>query len=204
MPNIKLTNVSGPVYEKMFKPKTSNYIRCFRRDPRAVLFSTANNFKHLHWTWTDRNQTDFKSAEYCSALASDVIAFREFAAVYPSRVKVIRYEDGAMNPRAYTDHIYQFLQLNISQEVLNKVKNMTSHDELRKNKNVNFSVYRKDPVESMNKWRRTIGFEFASIVDKNCKHLYEMFGYREVVSEDHLQSNDALVISPVKDIFDVA
>ncbi|XP_005110986.1 carbohydrate sulfotransferase 1 isoform X2 [Aplysia californica] len=161
------------------------------RDPRAVLFSQSKVFKTFDW----KNDVSSVSKKHCQALTEDIDHFRRLREKYPTRVKAIRYEDGAMNPQRYAKEIYSFVGLEFSSEAQRLVGTLTSSNNAKKGRE-QYSVFRKEPELAMRKWRFSAGYKSVSVVDSKCSHLYPVLGYRNVTSQKDLESNVTVVLKP--------
>ena len=136
---------------------------------------------------------------YCQELQDDVSHFRRFKQAHPSRVKIIRYEDGAVDPLGYTRDIYSFLGLEIGDAIMKHITRMTSsvkHHSRREASEQEFDTHRDNPTYVMQKWRYSAGYNSTSIVDNYCHNLYPLLGYRKVTSEVDLKGNESLVLQP--------
>ena len=159
------------------------------RDPRAVLHSQQRVWPHW-FNWPSDNHN--VSRLFCRELHEDLRHFRRLSTLYPDRVKVVRYEDGATDPYQYTKDLYRFLELDYTERIADHVKEMTTtHRDGYLGGS--FLVYRNDPIATMNKWRKGAQFSAISAIDKNCAFLYPTLGYKKVTSQEHLNSNESLV-----------
>ncbi|KAK3750500.1 hypothetical protein RRG08_053870 [Elysia crispata] len=92
------------------------------RDPRATLYSQAKVFQSFDLS---RDATNVSSL-HCQWLDKDLKHLRQLRYEFPGRVKVVRYEHGATNPAGYAVEIYDFLDLPVTQELMNFVTSLTS------------------------------------------------------------------------------
>ena len=151
------------------------------RDPRAVINSQGRNFRDFSWS-------DSAPAIYCDRLTRDLDSVGRLKQLYPGRVKVMRYEDGATYPHEYTAVIYGFLGLRLSNDVKDFVDFLTSGDD-----HYEYGHRRSDPTATMQKWRYNMYYERVALIDEHCGHLYPYLGYRKVESKTDLISNRTLV-----------
>ena len=84
------------------------------RDPRATLYSQAKVLKLFNLS---KDVANF-SASHCSRLDEDLKDLLLLRDMFPGRVKVVRYENAATDPRGYTLDIYRFLELPITEDLL--------------------------------------------------------------------------------------
>ncbi|KAK3750503.1 hypothetical protein RRG08_053873 [Elysia crispata] len=92
------------------------------RDPRATLYSQAKVFKLFNLSTDVANF----SASHCSRLDEDLKDLLLLRDMFPGRVKVVRYENAATDPRGFTLDIYRFLELPITEDLLSFVKTLTT------------------------------------------------------------------------------
>jgi len=171
------------------------------RDPRAVLRSQAKVFRKFSWDSAYDIQT--VARKHCNALGEDVKHLRELKTKWPHRVKVIRYEDGALDPHNYARSIYRFLELNYTADVQKQVEKITSspsspqHNKSRTQVQA-YTVFRKDPSMTMQRWRYDAGYRTVAVIERQCSRLYPVFGYLPVTSQRELEGNMNLVVDPDK------
>ena len=88
-------------------PQTSS------RDPRAALVSKSGA---SDFSWLENN-IGKASARRCSKLSEDLKYLRRLKDFFPGRVKLIRYEDGVLDPHGYAASIYEFLGLPVTKNL---------------------------------------------------------------------------------------
>ena len=54
------------------------------------------------------------STQHCEMIAQDLENLRKLNNLFPGRVKLIRYEDCALDPQSYAKRIYDFLGLSVT------------------------------------------------------------------------------------------
>ena len=158
----------------------------FLRDPRAVIHSRARtaSFKLL-----TKGKERLASTLLCDRLKKDLDSLVHLSHLYPGRVKILRYEDGATHPQIYTADIYRFLGLELTVDVREYVSFLTSGGD-----DSAFGVRRSDPTSTMQAWRYSMLYEHVTLVDELCGHLYPSLGYRMVESKTDLISNRTVVL----------
>ncbi|RUS84888.1 hypothetical protein EGW08_007357 [Elysia chlorotica] len=188
------------------------------RDPRAVLNSQSKVFTHLDLIGNTDNVADY----HCRSLEQDMKFLQYLMEDFPSRVKAVRYEHGATSPADYAEELYDFLDLPVTEELMNFVKTLTSNESKdaakreqtvhkiltrskgnvkrgkRKEKIDPYSIHRDDPRYAMNHWRYEIGIDRAKIIDNHCGHLYQQLGYRRVTTQRDLENTAeiSMVVEP--------
>ena len=165
------------------------------RDPRAVLHSQSHVWDKHWFDW--HTQIDDVARTYCEGVAEDIREFRHLKATYPQQFKLIRYEDGALQPEHFARDIFSFLHFNFTQDIKDKVLAMTSGDS--KKKETNYSTHRANPEYDVQKWRFSAGLNQSRHVDVNCGDLYPLLGYRRIDSQEDLVGNKSFVLDLDRD-----
>ena len=78
----------------------------------------------------------------------------------------------------------------------NKVTELTSSNKKGVDGMYDYSVYRANPVATMQRWRHTAGFTTVNVIDNNCHKLYPVLGYRRLHSSRELVGNTSVVLEP--------
>ena len=108
-----------------------------------------------------------------------------------------------MDPQAYVRDIYSFLNLEFTPEIEKYVTSLTSKHKKTKPNEVDraFSLQRNDPVYESQKWRYAAGHKSTSVVDGHCASVYQLLGYRAVVSKEDLENLNATVVLNPGELF---
>jgi len=159
------------------------------RDPRAILYSQGKYLKHFNWTHGSGQYAE----RFCNVMREDVEDYRQLSLDFPGRIKAIRYEDGAINPKAYARSVYKFLGIPYTQVVDQYITSLAYPSQSYLKKERPFNVYRADATATMNHWRHVGGWGPNSAVDAQCKDLFPSLGYRSILSEEHMLSNASVV-----------
>ncbi|XP_059158396.1 carbohydrate sulfotransferase 1-like isoform X2 [Physella acuta] len=162
------------------------------RDPRATLYSQSQVFRDFDW----KTEVHNVSTGHCKVLEEDLSQAERLSALYPGRVKAIRYEEGAMDPYNYTRRIYEFLGLDLNEAVLDYIRNITNSTADVKQTQKAYSIVKNNSTLAMNRWRYGAGFASVKVTDRNCGHLYSKLGYKFVRSQRDLESDRSLVDRP--------
>ncbi|XP_059149649.1 carbohydrate sulfotransferase 1-like [Physella acuta] len=162
------------------------------RDPRATLYSQSQVFRDFDW----KTEVHNVSTGHCKVLEEDLSQAERLSALYPGRVKAIRYEEGAMDPYNYTRRIYDFLGLDLNEAVLDYIRNITNSTADVKQTQKAYSIVKNNSTLAMNRWRYGAGFASVNVTDRNCGHLYSKLGYKFVRSQRDLESDRSLVDRP--------
>ena len=156
------------------------------RDPRGVMasrtkiaqkhmkandFITLNRDKMLYDAHNicDKYKTNIKFLQSLNC-GNDLPAFR-----------LVRYEDVAYQPLAAAREIYSFLNLTLSENVIDWISKATTND-YRDQAHYAYSTTRnsKSTAEA---WRKYIPYELALDVDTECTEALQLLGYKAVYDE---------------------
>ena len=152
------------------------------RDPRAILKSQVKAFGHSP-----------KTGSFCRMVLDDVNHMKLLLQTFPGRAVTVRYEDISNDPLEWTRRLYKFLQVEMTQRVVDNVKNMTSGPD--KKKVWIYSVVRSDARKTANRWRTEIDFKDSREVDKACRSVYEWLGYKAASNVSLHDLNTSLINS---------
>ncbi|XP_067685541.1 carbohydrate sulfotransferase 5-like [Haliotis asinina] len=148
------------------------------RDPRAVLLSQLNvgQFKV--------SDLGASSNRLCRRVKQDVDDSREMNRRFPGRVKTIRYEDLAERPLTMAKQLFDFIDLDLTDEIKGYIYNIThaTHDDCGS------LCIRKNSKERISKWRLSLTFAQVSLIEKKCQRLFDVMGYLPAVSDVNLRN----------------
>lgn len=164
------------------------------RDFRATLYSQSATFR----TFQMSTEGEARAKTMCTVLERESRELQLLHRLYPGRIKIIRYEDGCMDPMAYAKSIYSFAGLRFSESTEIYVKNLTHSKKSEKVLLGSYEIERSDPVRAMNKWRLKADFDLIQKIDRVCKKAYAIFGYNSVETVKQLQSNSFLLVNNPK------
>ncbi|XP_005092438.2 carbohydrate sulfotransferase 3 [Aplysia californica] len=175
--------------KKMLLENPNSKVLFLLRDPRAVMMSQMHRLENPMKLNFTENLTYF-----CKYLGDDIEHAEILSNLFPGRVKVAHYEIGAMSPLLYTEALYKFIGLNMTDEVTQYVKSITnaSHDEI----GFGLGIVRKNSTEAVYSWRHTNSYKHAKLVDKMCGGLYGKLGYKMVSTKEELLSDTSLLVEP--------
>jgi hypothetical protein len=102
-------------------------------------------------------------------------------------MKIVRYEDMAMDPIKLTNSIYDFLGLQITPEIEEFLKVSTQVEDNHKYRVGEeflkaYSTSRKSS-ENINKWRLHMDFNLLKEVQKRCSKMMETYKYMNFIDE---------------------
>lgn len=158
------------------------------------MYSQARHFKRV----TRVSQIAEKANIVCQQARKDFHIFYQLNAKFPGRVKGIRYEHGCLDPIDYARTIYKFVGLDFNNTTRQYIKQITKSNITRGSVDP-YSVVRHDAIQAMNNWRRRADFKTVKRIDKLCKDVYSLFGYRAVWTEQDLFSQQ-LLVKPISNI----
>ncbi|XP_047678566.1 carbohydrate sulfotransferase 1-like isoform X2 [Tachysurus fulvidraco] len=170
------------------------------RDPRAILASRITAFPSKYTAWKIWNATDKQPASVdltqitktCQDMEDSVNIGLEKPAWLHGRYLLVRYEDLALNPEAKAKEIYRFLDLDISNKVLEWISQNTNDTSKIK------SVYstKRDSKYASERWRLNLGFDIVKTVQKLCNNTLNLLGYKIVQSQVELRNMSNSLVEP--------
>lgn len=143
------------------------------RDPRGTLQSR----KHREWCPANRDCSD--PALLCADLASDYKVAVELRKKYPTRFKVIRYEDLAAEPYESTEELSNFFGIDFH-------RNMKIYlDTHTKFNHGNNAATTRNSKTAPYHWRRELEFEEVEEIQRSCIVAMEYWGYVPATNATH-------------------
>ncbi|MCI4376389.1 hypothetical protein PGIGA_G00187940 [Pangasianodon gigas] len=161
------------------------------RDPRAVLASrmVAFSSKYQTWkSWAANGEVPIDDEEV-KRLQGNCNQIRESAELglsqpdwLENRYMLVRYEDIARYPMQKAAEMYRFTGIPFTSQAREWIIKNTHASEVAS------GVYstQKNSSEQVEKWRFSIPFKLAQVVQEVCGPTMELFGYRFVDSEETL------------------
>ena len=142
------------------------------RDPRASL----NSRIKLRW-FPEFNDPNFEEnvRNFCKPITDNIEFGKTLVEVLKHRYKLILYRDIAARPLDTAREIFKFAGLNLSQNTLEWIKNMTNpgKTDTKKFKSRPYSLIR-DAEANIEKWRSESPPERTLIIEKNCQPLLNL------------------------------
>lgn len=162
------------------------------RDPRPTVLSQIIR----------TTQQDFRkyTKDFCNRVLSDLSTADLFNVLFPTtNVIRIRYEHFASHPVDMTQVLFKYLNLNLTNDIINTVKEMTSANKTEKEME-QIGMARKKPnsTQEINKWRRFVRFKNVKVIDRECSILYEKVGYLPIYSIKMLRDKSEFVFKDVQ------
>lgn len=145
------------------------------RDPRAVVvsqrrFGECSREKH--------NGVAGCSKLLCSSMEDDLTTAEVFSTVYPGRIFSLKYEDLAIEPIEKTKELYEFLDLNFTDEIRKYIVNITMSGN---NASFVLDTIRPDSKHMIDRWRTSITPRSLDIVQTMCKYVMKTLSYHHFI-----------------------
>ncbi|KAB0789967.1 hypothetical protein PPYR_15747 [Photinus pyralis] len=179
--SIKVVRLRLELTEELLKDESLNVrILLLVRDPRGTLQSR----KHTTWClgFPDCEQPNL----FCEGLVAEYKTAIRFKNEYPTRFRVIRYENLSIDPYRHTKDIFQFFQLHFHPTVRAFLDSHTKqtyggmYSTFRDSKSVPFH------------WRMDLNFSEVQYIEKNCDQAMKLWGYVKAHNESHLREFNPL------------
>nr|XP_054606261.1 carbohydrate sulfotransferase 3-like [Nothobranchius furzeri] len=161
------------------------------RDPRAILASRMEafpSFYHMWKDWAQDGQVPEDDEEVmrlkgsCDEVRSSVEMGLSQPAWLRGRYMLVRYEDIALDPMQKAEEMYKFAEIPFSSQAREWIlKNTHATEEAS-----SYFSTQKNSSEQAEKWRFSIPFTLAQVVQKVCGPTMQLFGYKFVNDEKTL------------------
>ncbi|XP_022322129.2 carbohydrate sulfotransferase 1-like isoform X1 [Crassostrea virginica] len=154
------------------------------RDPRATLKSQSR-FGIVKTNHLQENATKF-----CNRVFEDITLARQSPSIGSNRYFPISYENLAKSPKEMSARVYSFLDMDVTANMTMHIEKMTMADRTCGESRIAKTMCTKSANSSADaeKWRQTIPYSFAAVVDSACSMLYSIVGLRSVPDEEHLRN----------------
>ncbi|XP_048843956.1 carbohydrate sulfotransferase 3a isoform X2 [Brienomyrus brachyistius] len=168
------------------------------RDPRAVLASrmVAFSIKYKNWKkWAVDGEVPFDDEEVkkLKGNCDNIRASAELGLKQPDwlqqRYMLVRYEDIARYPMQKAAEMYRFTGIPFTSQVKQWILKNT-----QASKDGGVYSTRKNSLEHVEKWRFSIPFKLAKVVQRVCGSAMKLFGYRIVHNEAMLTDKSISLI----------
>jgi len=165
------------------------------RDPRGVYNSRSSGAVS---SWCKKDQCA-NPVVGCQDLNSDIKAAFDLETRYPGSVRLVRYEDLSMFPEdtsmdmldfldlPYTEGIAEYIETHTSKNKFKVVKNRKTRKMERKNNP--YGTARNSSATAF-AWREKLGLEKTKTIQEACLEPMEKLGYKMLLSEEDLRSQD--------------
>ncbi|XP_046596053.1 carbohydrate sulfotransferase 5-like isoform X1 [Neodiprion lecontei] len=152
------------------------------RDPRGTFQSR----KHHYWCQPHPDCSD--PALTCADLISDYKVAVELLKKYPTRFKVIRYEDLSLDPYKHVEELYKFYGLDLHPSTK---QFLDSHTKVKKGNTM--STFRNSAATPFH-WKTELTFEEVEEVQQSCATAMKYWGYVPAMNATHQKE-----FNPVKE-----
>ncbi|KAF4525473.1 hypothetical protein B566_EDAN004885 [Ephemera danica] len=150
------------------------------RDPRGTIQSR----HHREWC-PDRPDCD-EPELLCADLKANYYSALKLIEKYPTRFRVIRYEDFSINPYNQTEKLFKFLNLDVHEEVYQYLNSHT------KNKSGGeWSTFRNSKTAPFH-WREDMDFKEVNKIQNVCADAMELWGYMPAHNASHMHTFNPL------------
>ncbi|KAF5275889.1 hypothetical protein FQR65_LT04128 [Abscondita terminalis] len=174
--SMKIVRLRLRLAEDLLKDKSLNVrVLLLVRDPRGTLQSR----KHRNWCpgIPDCDQPNI----LCADMVSDYKAAVKLKKRYPSRFRVMRYEDMSVDPYKHVQELFDFFQLYFHSSVK---AFLDSHTKL--NSGGPSSTFRNSKCAPFH-WRTDLNFSEVQYIEENCDQAMKLWGYVKAFNETNLR-----------------
>lgn len=155
------------------------------RDPRGIISSRNRE----EWCGTEcRNTTGL-----CQDLVSDFKAARYLTKKYPTRFKIVRYEDLTLDVFKVVEQILLFYGLPFHVDV---IRYLDTHTNGKRTVDTQFLT--RDTKNAAFSWRQRLTFAEIERVQSECSEALDSWGYQKISSEDELKSDTFHPLLPLR------
>lgn len=197
---ILLSRITGASIKHILESCSSAKVDCkiifLVRDPRAVIASSrsVNFFKD---SVRDVSRANLRAYSFtnCKQTEENLALVESLSFRWRKRIMIQRYEDFAMDPLRGLSRLYDFAGLSVPEDVktwLDKTTHPSSdHEELRsacRGYHPAFCTVDESTV-AVNRWRWKVPLIDIDIMERYCRDLMQIMGYRPVDRSHELLSN---------------
>jgi len=145
------------------------------RDPRGVL-SSHINAKNFRLNRADAKSLAEDAEVLCSRMERDIKAAKSLLVLYPTRVKIIQYEDFD-DPVRKLKKLYSFINMDAGRLPLKLVS-----------KNHNVAQSSNDRFRDMFSYRTKLDWRTVQMLDSHCRNVILELGLVQYKDEKHLRN----------------
>uniref|UniRef100_A0A336LX30 CSON004182 protein n=1 Tax=Culicoides sonorensis TaxID=179676 RepID=A0A336LX30_CULSO len=146
------------------------------RDPRAV-FHSRKTFPNCNL-----HHDCFSMEFYCGLLVQDYHEAKVMLEKYPTRFKVLRFEDLAMNPFEITQDMFNKFGISFDDRIRQFLEKHTHTNQTKM-----FSTFRNSK-EVISNWMKDLSFKEVSEIQSHCVEAMKLWGYKPIQVESDLNS----------------
>ena len=177
-----LDRIPGQSIEKLFNACKMAEVECkviyLIRDFRPVVMSSEKVlfFKEVNW----KTRPSMRRFVYscCEMIEMNLQLVKNFQPSLRNRVRLVRYEDLAVEPLEVLDSLYKFAGLEMIENIEQWIVNITqpSFEVLKAEGRHSVSMVRNS-LEVLNKWRLLTDPCYASVIERYCRDVMKLMGY---------------------------
>lgn len=138
----------------------------FVRDPRAVMQARQNK------KWCKQQPDCADTKRVCQFMTEDWLAYKALSAAHPGRIKLIRFEDLALDPFRETQKLLDFLRAPFTAKTKEFLLSRTEE------KVVNNATVGRQLRTPPFLWKERISFEKVAEIQEECLNATTGWGYR--------------------------
>lgn len=138
------------------------------RDPRGTLVSRLRGSRQF------LPSLAAESSYLCPKMERDIEKYHQLKLKYPDKLHLLTYEDLAANTLHYTEEIYKFLDIPLTEEIKAFMYSITHADKDGKH----FEEKRKNANATAYAWRKSLKAPEKKLIDANCLNVYQSMGYK--------------------------
>uniref|UniRef100_A0A1A8IK26 Sulfotransferase n=2 Tax=Nothobranchius kuhntae TaxID=321403 RepID=A0A1A8IK26_NOTKU len=175
------------------------------RDPRAVMRSreeSAKSFERDNAIVLEQRNVPSGEVQYkmMQEICRSHVRINERAVLKPppflkGRYKMVRYEDIARNPLKQISDIYDFVGLDLTDEMAEWIYKVT-HGKGRGSRTESFQITSRSAADVSQAWRTALPHNKVKLVQEICKGAMSLLGYKTVDSEKEQKRFDIDVLVP--------
>ncbi|XP_051969491.1 carbohydrate sulfotransferase 1-like [Xyrauchen texanus] len=157
------------------------------RDPRAILSSRLDIRPSLkpYQSWNMLNKGEKTSnvpdLVECEEFQMSVVLALSKPYWLRGRYMLLRYEDLTLNPFKKAQEIYDYVNIQMDDTVLDWIKNNTQAE--IKHTFMNQYETKRNSSETVYNWRSKLSFAAVKHLQDKCKHTLQMLGYKQALSQ---------------------
>jgi len=148
------------------------------RDPRGMFYS--------QWSVTDLKWDDLENQARlrCGRILNDISLSVELNRRFPKRILTVRYEDIAENPIQSAEQMYKFAGLQMTDSTRQHIHQITNGEK----DGCFICTIRRNATLTAYKWRLKMKFSSVQTIDRQCRGVYDVMGFRPYLTEEDVWS----------------
>ncbi len=160
------------------------------RDLRGIINSRISLDKKEHQAHTSEEDYIWEIEKYCRELDSDMNYLNRMNGSMPDVLKknllLLRYEDLAVNPRNMTQLVYDFLGIDLHENVVKFINDNTHVDQTKSRSSYSTA---RNSAEVAQSWKSKLEMKYIQHIQRICGDNLKLFGYRHVLNDTSLHSD---------------